>query len=278
MAFRSDLLFEQYIGENHFRGLSVGYEQNAFRYDALTDLIFDALPEFALNFEERETLSIETIRRKMVKAARIVYATDKYQRRGEYGEILLHVIMRDYFNTIPAISKMYYKDGANETVKGFDAVHIVPVGQDLELWLGEVKFYNDISNAIRDVVVELDKHTNRNYLRSEFLFISNKIENSWPYAQKLKDLIDERTTLDNVFQRLRVPVLLTYDSKIVQTYDKVCQEYRDKLIEEMFKHHDTFRSNDLPRNIDIILILIPLEKKQKLVEKLHAKLGVYQSL
>ena len=74
-----------------------------------------------------------------------IYQSENFKSRGEFGELLLHAIIRETYNTIPAISKIYYKDGPNETVKGFDAVHVVVTDDTLELWLGEVKFYNNIS-------------------------------------------------------------------------------------------------------------------------------------
>ncbi|MEN3029932.1 Hachiman antiphage defense system protein HamA [Chromobacterium amazonense] len=37
-----------------------------------------------------------------------------------------------------AISKIYFKDAVNNTVKGFDAVHVLATQNGLELWLGEV--------------------------------------------------------------------------------------------------------------------------------------------
>ncbi|GAB6554232.1 HamA C-terminal domain-containing protein [Bacillus mobilis] len=277
-VFESNFIFEEYIEETHFRGFSVGYEMEEYRYDALVEHIFSALVDFSLPHSELSTFTPINAQRKMRSAAKAVYATDKYRSRGEYGEILLHIVMRDYFNTVPAISKMYYKDGPNETVKGFDAVHIVDQGNDLELWLGEVKFYQSISGAIRDVIPELQAHVGKDYLRNEFLCISNKIDNSWEHAEKMKMLIDGRTSLDKIFKRIRIPVLLTYDSKVVSSYKEVNEEYQTQLIEELNKHHDKFRSNELPKNIDVILILIPFEQKKRLVELLHKKLKVWQQI
>ncbi|KIL25999.1 hypothetical protein B4134_2745 [Bacillus safensis] len=216
--FKSELIFEQFVEKTYFRGFSVGYEFEEFRYEALVELIFSAVLDFSLPESEKKSITPVNAQRKMRNAAKAVYTSDKYSKRGEFGEILLHIIMRDYYNSIPAISKMYYKDGSNETVKGFDAVHIVPVEQELELWLGEVKFYNNMSNAIRDVIPELVVHTEKKYLRNEFLFISNKIDPLWEYADKVKNLIDERTSLDKIFQRIRIPVLLTYDSEVVKSF------------------------------------------------------------
>ncbi|MDV3449172.1 DUF1837 domain-containing protein [Bacillus safensis] len=276
--FKSELIFEQFVEKTYFRGFSVGYEFEEFRYEALVELIFSAVLDFSLPESEKKSITPVNAQRKMRNAAKAVYTSDKYSKRGEFGEILLHIIMRDYYNSIPAISKMYYKDGSNETVKGFDAVHIVPVEQELELWLGEVKFYNNMSNAIRDVIPELVVHTEKKYLRNEFLFISNKIDPLWEYADKVKNLIDERTSLDKIFQRIRIPVLLTYDSEVVKSFKVMCNDYKNALINELNKHHETFRKKDIPKNVDIVLILLPFEHKKVLVEKLHQKLKVWQQL
>ena len=276
--FESDLLFSEYISETHFRGLSVGYELGTFRYDSLVELIFDALPDFALNHEEKNKYGIENSIRKIRQAAKAVYSTDRYNKRGEFGEILLHIILRDLYNTIPAISKIFYEDGPNEVVKGFDAVHVVAHEEELELWLGEVKFYDDIYSAIHDVVNELLNHTTANYLRNEFAFITNKIENDWTHASKLKDLISGRRSLDKVFSAIRIPVLLTYDSKVVANFSQESLEYVQKLTKELVKNHNLFRRKQLPTTVDILLILLPLEFKATLTDKLHTKLKVWQSL
>ncbi|MEX3748192.1 DUF1837 domain-containing protein [Lysinibacillus xylanilyticus] len=277
-VFESDLILDEYIAETHFRGFSVGYEDSEYRYDALVELIFSALTDFSLTEKEKSNINPFNAQRKLKKAAKVIYATEKYSRRGEFGEILLHIIMRDYFNSIPAISKMYYKDGANETVKGFDAVHVVPIGKELELWLGEVKFYNNMAKAIRDVLPELQAHTNKDYLRSEFLFISNKVDDTWEHAENFLKLIDGRISMDKIFSKIRIPVLLTYDSKVVNSYRDACEDYKKELINELHKHHDTFRGNDLPKNVEIILILLPIEQKAKLVQNLHDKLRIWQQI
>src|SRR5690606_14907054 len=102
---------------------------------------------------------------KLIKrAAKTVYQSEKYEKRGEFGEILLHIGMRQFYETLPAISKVFYKTSSNETVKGFDAVHIVRNPEGLELWVGETKFYRCIKTAIRDVVPEIIEHLETNYL------------------------------------------------------------------------------------------------------------------
>src|SRR5690348_3696078 len=140
-------------------GLCAGFEREEWRAAALADYLMESLPEFCLTHSEFEGISGPSAVQLMRQAASRVYMTDKFKNRGEFGELLLHVVLKDIFGTLPAITKIYYKDATNDTVKGFDAVHVVPTQEGLELWLGEVKFYADAGKAIRDVVQELEKHT-----------------------------------------------------------------------------------------------------------------------
>src|SRR5690606_2224805 len=140
-------------------GASAGYEAGQWRHEQMADYLFDWLLEFALKYSELEDLNSSSARRLLQKAARTVFNTPKYQKRAEFGELLLHALVRAAVNSQPAISKIYYKTSANETVKGFDAVHVGENGDELELWLGEVKFYKDLSAAIREVTKELEAHT-----------------------------------------------------------------------------------------------------------------------
>ena len=182
--------------------LCAGYEGGQWRAKQLAEHMMEWLPEFALNYEERHALRHNNSVRMLRAAARRVYATKKFENRGEFGELLLHIAARQVFNTLPAISKLYYKDSDNDTVKGFDAVHVLANDKTLELWLGEVKFYDDITRAIRDVTQELGDHTMPRYLRREAAAIVNKIDANWPHADRLKKLLDPNASLDQIFDAM----------------------------------------------------------------------------
>ena len=179
--------------------LCAGYELKEWRCTQLADHLIEWLPDFALTHSEREGLGSHNAVALTIQAAKSVYTSEKYGRRGEIGEILLHIALRQVFKTVPAINKVFFKDSTNDTVKGFDAVHVVAAAESLELWLGEVKFYNDISSAIDDVIKEIEAHTTRDYLRAEFAAIVNKIDPAWPYASRLKLLLGKNTSLDQMF-------------------------------------------------------------------------------
>jgi hypothetical protein len=117
--------------------------------------LIEWLPEFALTYSEFLSLQGYNAADLIAKAARSVYMSDKYKKRGEIGELLLHVICREVFETYPAITKYFYKDSSNNTVNGFDAVHVIVTKTGLELWLGEAKFYKEIGQAIGAAVKDL---------------------------------------------------------------------------------------------------------------------------
>ncbi len=259
-------------------GMCAGFECHQWRKDQLIDYIFEYLPEFALTYSEFENLTGENVVAKMRQVVKSIYQSEKFKKRGEFGELLLHAIIRETYNTIPAISKIYYKDAPNDTVKGFDAVHVVVTRDALELWLGEAKFYNDIHNAISDVIEELNQHIQARYIRNEFVAIANKIDAKWPHADRLKTLLHPNTSLDEVFSNTCIPVLLTYDSTTLAKYDNKCDEYIQEISEEFQNFHKKFcdKLGDFP--LTIHLFLFPLNTKEKLVYSLDSKLKTWQSL
>lgn len=259
-------------------GLCVGYELGNWRVSQFADHIMEWLPEFALTYSEVQSIHSGNMVALIREAARKVYKTKKFQNRGEFGEIFLHAAIRQVFGSLPAISKIYYKSTRNETVKGFDAVHVVLSKEGLELWLGEAKFYNEINAAIRDVTEELQAHIERDYLRDEFVLISGKIDANWPYADELKKLLSPNTSLDQVFRRACIPVLLTYDSPCISNHKEYSEFYNTEFQQEIIAYHKTFSSKKLPKNITIHLILLPLEAKEKLISELDNKLRGWQNL
>jgi hypothetical protein len=258
--------------------MCICYEQGVWRSSAFVDHLFEWLPEFALSWSERQTFADATSVDLLRRAAKVVYASNKYERRGEFGELILHAIVRQVFDSEPAISKIYFKDAENDTVKGFDSVHVVNTVDGLELWLGEVKFYKKFSKAVADVVAELGKHLERDYLRSEFLLISNKIDPDWPHADDLKKLIHKNKPIDQIFKTVTVPVLLTYDSRVVGAHVEHGEDYEAAFEAEVQKNLETFAGKPLPDTVRIRLILLPLKDKKALQQELHEKLKVWQQI
>jgi hypothetical protein len=259
-------------------GLCVGYERSKWRGAQFADHVMEWLPEFALNYTELRSLRPGNMAQLMRHAAQKVYESKKFQNRGEFGELFLHIAIRQVFNSLPAISKIYYKSARNDTVKGFDAVHIVGPPEKMELWLGEAKFYDDFSKAAYDVVKELQEHSKTNFLRAEFLLIRGKIDPSWPHAAKLNNLLSKNMSLDKVFTRAAIPVLLTYDSECLKGHSLCDATYKIAFEAELRNKYTQFKSHNLPKEISIHLLLLPLNTKKALIGLLDNKLKNWQDI
>jgi hypothetical protein len=273
-----DLLVDEPGSAPPLRGFSVGYEAGQWRHRLLADALGEYLPEFALTYKERRGFTDRSAVQLFKKAAALMYATDKYKKRGEFGELILHFLLAEAYGSEPAISKMFFKDAVNDTVKGFDCVHVIQADDGLELWLGEVKFYSDLQSAVDAAVVEIREHSKFDYLRSEFAAIMNKIDDSWPHAGALRAMIDRRTSLDQIVTRIRVPVLLTYDSAVVGAHSADGEPYPTAFREEVVAGHGLFAKRDLKSTLSVHLLLLPLKSKAELVEILQAKLVTWQNI
>ena len=165
-------------------------------------------------------------------------------------------------------------------MKGFDAVHVVGPPDDMELWIGEVKFYKDVDAAIRNVAAEIENHTQRDYLRDEFLWIKGKIDDASAHAAQLRKLLSPNVSLDIVFKRACIPVLLTYESSCVGTHDECSAAYCSAFEVELRSHHAKFTAKlgkiSLPDGIIVRLFLLPLHIKDALVEALDENLRSWQ--
>ncbi|SEU19625.1 HamA C-terminal domain-containing protein [Stigmatella erecta] len=258
-------------------GLCAGYENSAWRCDQFAEHLIETwLPEFALRYSELQTVGPRTMGRLLRRAAHSIYKTRKFKKRGEFGELLLHAALAQVFETQPAVSKVYYKDGPNETVKGFDAVHVVGAPDGLELWLGEAKFYQDITTAIAHAAKSLANHMKTDYLKDELAFIVNKIDDAWPHATVLKQLLHPNTSLDKVFRSVCLPVLLTYDSETVARHTEHDDAYTAAITAEWERHHGAFADKPLPARVKIHLFLVPLATKKALIKSLDRELRRWQ--
>lgn len=262
-------------------GICAGFENGEWRGQRLADNLFNCIPDFCLSYSEVHEVDSAEWMDKLRKSVAMIYNSPKYKSRGEFGELLLHYILKDFYKTIPAISKMYFKDGPNETVKGFDAVHVIENNDGLlDLWLGEVKFYKDASQAIKDVIPEIEEHFAHDYLRTEFIAITNKLDKESPFYEKLSQLISPDTSLDEIFERICVPVLITFNSKVIDKHVKYTDAYKEEMRTEMEKYFNQFETQfeKLGIDIEVHLFLLPLKTKETFVQMLNNKLNLWQQL
>lgn len=269
-----------------------------FPLEILTDEIMNVIPEYVFaeyqNTEISKNNAVELLR----KAAKSIYRIPEfelmrkvcleqdenaknelgnlpYKNRGEFGELLLHFILRDFKGTIPLVSKVYFKDSAGIPAHGFDAVHISP--NEKILWLGESKLYKDGKQGVTELVNDLQKHLQTDYLNEQFEIIKkNLYNNTIPERDKWIKTLDETGILKDKLKFINIPMLCTYThdiyTKFEDTESSAAVDYHKLNARELKNYFDTNNKNDLTNQCNIILILLPIKDKKELVTRLHEKL------
>jgi hypothetical protein len=252
-------------------GLTVDFDAGVWRGPQMAEHLMEWVLDFALRHSERTGFAHGRALDALRSAIRRTFGNGN--DRGLPGEILLHLACRQFYGSDTVIAKVFFKTATNDVVKGFDSVHVVHGQDGLELWLGEAKFYSSLPQAVRDVVKELEQHLGTDYLQDERLMIASKIEDVHPHADELRNLLHKNTPLEELFTRVTIPVLLTFNSDATQAHTSVSQDYKDQLEEELRKGWTYFQER-VPPNLPVTvrLILVPLATKKILTAALDEEL------
>lgn len=248
-----------------------GFEVAVWRCDALANHLVEWMADYALKEDDLRVHHGNMYVRLREAAARI-YTSDAYATRGEIGEILLHAICRDFFDTVPIAPRVFYLTSSNDVVKSFDLVHVrYPAGVP-ELWLGEAKFYTDGLDGMRAAVKSLNDHLELGFLNHEKLILGPQVSTSVPEYQKIRDLLSEQTSLDELFRTAIFPIGIVCDSAATASATRICDEYMSQLGGELTKLSQILVASGLPPKVRLLLIYLPLGSKQKLADAFDARL------
>ncbi|OMC75830.1 hypothetical protein BK121_03385 [Paenibacillus odorifer] len=308
-VFGSDNVIVEQISEGNLKTYLVGFDINdigekEYRWLNLINVLQEVIPEFAFGFHKNENIAISKATPSFIcEAAKAIYKIQefeevrriyleldsyiedddiksKYLKRGEFGELVLHLLLRDFHHTIPLLSKIYFKDSFGATVHGFDAVHIQP--ETKTLWLGESKLYSDGKKGILALVEDIVQHFNRDYMNDEFVLISKKVElfGNIPEKDYWLNLMDKNAKLIDQFESISIPLVCTYSSDLFGYYSDekdpaFLNEYENE-VRELKALFDKHNKHQLKPYLNIVLMLFPVKSKTELVKKLHRRLAHLQ--
>ncbi len=306
--FGANKIIKQHICQKNLCTYFVGFDlddngKSCYRINDLVKLLIRVIPEFAFGYHLGHTTPSTEIVNTLSDAAKAVYSIDQFQkvrdiylngdsindavadrylRRGEFGELILHLLLRDYQDTIPLISKIYFRDSLGTAVHGFDAVHIQESTKTL--WLGESKLYTDGKRGISALIKDIKEHFLCDYLNSEFAIVSRKIKtiDNIPEKDHWIDLLRESTTMREQLDNINIPLLCTYESPlfIKHSDDRLytfISEYESEML-SLKQYFDDNNDHPLKSNLNIILLLFPVQCKKELVTRLHRNLSNIQSM
>lgn len=345
-VFNSETVITEHISNAKLRAFFVGFDFQQFRYDPLVDKLMSAIVDFAFGYHDGilNTYKIDQLR----EAARLVYKIEdydpsnpdhlktitkkdkdgkkvkkkvpykdeedfrarKYYNRGEFGELILHVLLRDFLNTDPLLSKMYFKDSTGNTVHGLDAVHI---GDDIDdstqrsIFLGESKLHRTGETGVAELLDDVKKHFNSRFLNGEFLLIGKKRRSFLPVDEYVdKNTVDQyqeylkqknywydklikvqkgEEKLQALFASVTIPMICTYTSELFEKHDdETTIEFQNDFKAEIEQLEDQFKKGlikikkeaekgePIATDLNIVLMLFPVPDKKELVKRMHTKL------
>lgn len=295
--FGAEKIITEHISNADLRAYFTGFEFGKYRYDSLVEKIISVIVDFSFGFHEG-ILNKHTIK-EIRKAACMVYKIEvfdpinntnhsekypsthktkpnqlkykdedefyekKYANRGEFGELILHLLLRDFLNTLPLVSKIYAKNSAGIPAHGFDSVHI---GQSLidltkkSLFLGESKLHRSGESGIDELLEDIEKHFVRDFLTTpagEFVMIGNKKRNFMSLDEyedlntledyknfiaekdewfKKIDGLEDGESLEDLFDSITIPLFCSYTSKVFNNHsDHKTKDFIDEYENEVKK-------------------------------------------
>ncbi len=276
--FNSDLIIEERINDATLKAYHIGFDQNKFRLIPLVETIRSVIPEYALGYHNGNNIPLTEIVERLQDAAKTVYTTDKYKRRGEFGELILHLLLRDFCNSIPLISTIYFRDAPNIPAHGFDGVHVTIDGSEKKLWLGESKLYKSGKDGVKDLTDDIAKHFNADYLRQQFNLITRKLPTDVPEIEHWRTLMHKNQKLDVIFSSIVIPMVCTYNSQLFIDHTDETATYIDDFKKECLALQSEFNKNKPTTNLEIILLLLPVPDKEELNRELDERLKSMQKI
>jgi hypothetical protein len=276
-VYKSEKVIDQHINGSDFRVYTLGYESESPREEAFISLLIEAIPEFAFGIESGDIAQTQIIAR-VREAAKSIYG-NRTTNGGELGEAILHLLLRDYFGTVPLISGIYFKDSDEQQVHGFDAIH-VSEGEKKRIWLGESKFYSDKSDGTRELAQSVVEHFEKSYLRRQFALISKKLPVAVESREYWLDILNGKTSLDNIFDVVSIPCLCTYDCNVYATHKEASEIFLKDINLECNKLKESFtaKTGKVPTDIEIHLLLFPIPSKDEFLRLFIEKIDAMASI
>jgi len=269
------------------------FEDGQWRYSKFQSFIWDNIAETSLSYKERESLVNHSL---LVAAAKNLRLTDSDQedigRGSELAEIVLYGIMKNHYQALPVVPKIFYKQNSQDNAKGADSVHIVLEPNDsFSIWFGEAKFYNNIEDArLSSIVASVENSLKTDKLKKENAIITNvqdldDLVLDESVRKKIKQTLSNRSSIDELKPRLHIPILIMHECEITEKATQLDEQYREKILSfhrdratSYFKKQIKALKDSvhLYSDISFHIILFPVPSKKKIVDKFVSNVKHYK--
>lgn len=250
---------------------TLDYQNGQYRQDELIKIIDHAIPYFALTESEFEEYRAGGDFGEAREAGYSRISTAHRNKKGDYGELLLFLILDIIYNVPKFVTKVRLRSSVSEQIKGYDCAHVTIEEGEPCLWLGEAKFHQNFSTAVSDAFKSLDEHMEISYLEDELKILGGNVEWNRAHANydELKKIFQGRS-IDKI--KFKIPVLLTYDSNSIKNNTDLDDQFKTNLKEEIERHYATLEKKILKAiktNFELVFIIFPLHTVQEIKQKLE---------
>lgn len=273
-------------------GLINDFEDGNWRFEKFQEFIWDNIAETSLSFRERNSLISKpmSLLSESARNLRLTDAENDISKGSELAEIVLYGIMKNHYQALPVVPKIFYKQNVQDNAKGADSVHIVVTDDDFSIWFGEAKFYNSIDDDRLDTIIT----SVENSLKSDKLKKENSIITSVSDIEhlvlderlrsKIKKCLSNQESIDYLKPRIHVPIFLLHECKITKEAKTLTQEYKDSIIEYHKERALSYFKKQNKRIQSIIgyteinfhLILFPVPEKINIVDSFINKVRFFK--
>lgn len=284
-----DSIVPQHINQETLKSYYLYFDENGDKSSELLDILMDSLLEFVFGIKYQHIQNPKEHQR-FFNACEKLYKDPNARnskREGDLGEIILHTLLRKSLGTIPFAGRFYFAVDKNTSPKSFDIVHILPDEAKNILVLGESKMYADAKGGIDALADDIKKHFTADYVRKQFVKISEAVSSDSlvdqetiikPMRRTIDDweyLLRTEKTLENVIDSLYVPLLCTYNYDEYGKYSNICEEFIKEYEAHIGELYNYFDNKDIirPTCLNILLMLFPVPSKDVLIEEYYKRIN-----
>lgn len=210
-----------------YRVLTTDQDLAKVIYNGIVEYSFDNLDSYLDRLSDAQIIALNTKLKYKAEAAE-----DIRLKYGFYGEVLLFLFLQYYHNANTVISRgWFYIPTANAEVTGYDTYQMLEHNGAVELWFGEVKFYQNYTEAVKKILGKIGTSLSDDYLAANILDISQHVKEVNPRSQVdriINAWLDNpsiviKDELVKYNMTLVYPMMVIFDDKN-KTYDDIIKE------------------------------------------------------
>lgn len=263
-------------------GLINDFEDGCWRYKKFQNFIWDNIAETSLSHRERESLSGDpyTLLASAAQNLRLTDATKDISKGSELAEIVLYGVMKNHYNALPVVPKIFYKQNTQDNAKGADSVHIIIADGDFSLWFGEAKFYSSIDDErLSSIIKSVGNSLNSEKLRKENSIISNVSDIDSLILDdvlrgRIKKALSNQNSIDHLKPKIHIPILLLHECNITRQTKNLSDEYKESIIAYHKERTTSYFKKQKEKigsifgysDVNFHLILLPVPDKKEIID------------